>query len=176
MTRSTDVGALAAWAAPPPGPENGDRGSAVSAVKPTPFRSAAFDDVHGAVERGRYRLAPALVHWSDVAAFEERLDTPAGPEGRERITALENARDLYRGDLFDDCPFYGDSAYVEERREYLRGRFGDLLVELGDRYAELGDVATAAARYRQALSVNPDEARARAGLERMGGVGAAGAI
>jgi predicted ATPase/DNA-binding SARP family transcriptional activator len=127
-------------------------------------------------ERGRYRLAPALVHWSDVAAFEERLDTPAGPEGRERITALENARDLYRGDLFDDCPFYGDSAYVEERREYLRGRFGDLLVELGDRYAELGDVATAAARYRQALSVNPDEARARAGLERMGGVGAAGAI
>jgi len=66
--------------------------------------------------------------------------------------------------------------YVEERREYLRGRFQDLLVELGDRYAELGDVAMAGARYRQTLSVNPEQARARTGLERIGGIGAAGAL
>jgi predicted ATPase/DNA-binding SARP family transcriptional activator len=127
-------------------------------------------------EGGRYRLTSELVDWSDVAVFEERLDSPGGQNEGERIGMLEEARVLYRGDLFDDCPFYGESAYVEERRVYLRGRFQDLLVELGDRYAAHGDVAMAAARYRQTLSVNPEEARARIGLERIGGVGAAGAI
>lgn len=127
-------------------------------------------------EGGRYRLAPEVVDWSDVAVFERRLEDAAEQGDAERIAALEEARDLYRGDLFDDCPFYGDSVFVEERREYLRGRSQDLLVELGDRYAKAGDVAAAAARYRQALSVNPDHARARAGLERIGAVGAAGLI
>ena len=66
---------------------------------------------HGNVisyEGGRYRLAPELIEWSDVAEFEQRLDAVGGLEGAERTVALEQARDLYRGDLFDDCPFYGD--------------------------------------------------------------------
>jgi len=49
MTPHTDIGALAAWAAAAPGPDDGDRGSAMSSAKPTPFHSASFDDVHGAV-------------------------------------------------------------------------------------------------------------------------------
>ena len=37
----------------------------------------------------------------------------------------------------------------------------------GDRYAELGDSGTAAARYRQALSVNPDNERALTATDRL---------
>jgi len=129
---------------------------------------------HGNVisyEGGRYRLAPQLVDWSDVAAFEQALDdTTTAPDGAERISALAEASELYRGDLFDDCPFYGDSAMVEERRAYLRGRHEDLLVELADRYVALGDETRAFARFRQALKLNPDSARARAGIARLGSV------
>ena len=119
---------------------------------------------------GRYRLAPQLIGWSDVTAFEEMLDGAATADAGEAVRALEEARGLYRGDLFDDCPVYGDSAEVEGRRAYLRGRFEDLLVTLGDRYVELGDPRTAAARYRQALGVNPESAAARDGLERAAAV------
>ncbi len=126
---------------------------------------------HGKVisyEGGRYRLAPELIEWSDVAEFEQRLDAVAGLEGAERIGALEEARDLYRGDLFDDCPSYGDSVFVEERRAYLQGRHEDLLVELAELYAALGDESLAHARYRQALTVNPDNRRAQGGIAGLG--------
>jgi DNA-binding SARP family transcriptional activator len=119
---------------------------------------------------GRYRLAPHIVAWSDVAAFEELLDGASARGAGASVAALEEARILYRGDYLDDCPFFGDSSFVEERRAYLRGRFEDLLVKLGDRYRETGDADSAAARYRQALGVNPTSTAARAGLERLGAV------
>jgi predicted ATPase/DNA-binding SARP family transcriptional activator len=121
-------------------------------------------------EQGRYRLDPQLVAWSDVASFEELLATASHRDGEAAIGLLEEARRLYRGDLFDDCPFYGDSAPVEERRAYLRGQFEDLLVRLGDAYRQRGDTTAAAARYRQGLTIDPDDSRARAGLERLGRV------
>ncbi|HEX6474375.1 MAG TPA: hypothetical protein VF114_04720 [Candidatus Limnocylindria bacterium] len=121
-------------------------------------------------EGGRYRLAPELVDWSDVAEFERLLDSTAPLDGRERTLALEDARLLYRGDLFDDCPFYGDSVLVEDRREYLRTRHEDLLIELGELYAEAGDESQAAARFREALMRNPESARARSGVGRLGAV------
>jgi predicted ATPase len=127
-------------------------------------------------ESGRYRLTPELVEWSDIAAFEQLLDGAAGLEGAARAAALEEARDLYRGDVFDDCPFYGDSAFAEERRAYLRGRHEDLLVDLGDLYAVLHDEAQALARFRQALTVNPESARARSGIDRLGPMAEAGAV
>lgn len=132
---------------------------------------------HGNVisyEGGRYRLAPELIEWSDVADFEVRLDLATGLEGADRTNALEEARDLYRGDLFDDCPFYGDSVFAEERRAYLRGRHEDLLIELGDRYAALGNDSLAHVRFRQALQLNPESSRARAGIDRLGPVAEAG--
>ena len=116
---------------------------------------------------GRYRLAPDLVAWSDVDAFNERLTASATMHGREAIARLEEARHLYRGDLLDDCPIFGDSAFVEDARSYLRGRFEDLLVELGDRYRDIGERSTAAARYRQALTLDPESARATEGLARL---------
>ena len=121
-------------------------------------------------ERGRYRLTPELVDWSDVAAFEKLLDQPSERDGHNRVTALEEARELYRGDLFDDCPFYGDSAFVEERRAYLRARHEDVLVELGELYAAQGDEGLAMARFRKALALDPESARARSGMARLGAI------
>ena len=51
----------------------------------------------------------------------------AGGDPDAALQQLERARSLYRGDYLDDCPFYGDSAQVEERRA-LRGRCVDLLL------------------------------------------------
>jgi len=103
----------------------------------------------------RYRLDPSAVAWSDVAEFERLLMTSDAPEGGLR--SLELARALYRGDYLDDCPYYGDSADVEDRRSGLRSRQVDLLVELGHRHAERGDRPAAAACYREAQALADDE-------------------
>ena len=122
-------------------------------------------------EGGRYRLAPDVVAWSDVTAFEDRLATSAGVRGRDAIARLEEARGLDRGDLLDDCPIFGDSVFVEEPRAYLRGRFEDLLLELGDRYAEIGEAPTAAKCFRQALALETGSDRASERLARLGSDG-----
>ena len=127
-------------------------------------------------EHGRYRLAPGIVEWSDVDAFEQLIDDAARLAPAERAAMLEEAHDLYRGDLFDDCPFYGDSAAVDARRAYLRGRYEDLLVDLGDLYETLEDGSMALARFRQALAVNPDSARAAAGIGRLRAIAESGAL
>jgi hypothetical protein len=106
----------------------------------------------------RYRLSPKVVEWSDVQAFEEGL----GAAGRaanpaDAVAQLERARSLYRGDYLDDCPFYGDSSFVEGRRELLRGRMVDLLLSLGALYAERGDRPGAASCFRQASAVAGEE-------------------
>lgn len=105
----------------------------------------------------RYRIDPAVVAWSDVAEFERLIASAGAGTTDEGLRALEQARALYRGDYLDDCPYYGDSAEVEERRSGLRSRFVDLLVELGERYAERGDRPAAAACFRQAQSMADDE-------------------
>ncbi|HEU5325493.1 MAG TPA: histidine kinase N-terminal 7TM domain-containing protein [Candidatus Limnocylindria bacterium] len=123
----------------------------------------------------RYRLAPDVVAWSDLAEFESLVDRARGiADPRERLHLLEAARALYRGDLLDDCPFYGDSAEVEEHREELRERYVDLLVDLGLGYVERGDRSGATSALRRAAALSGRErpviAEALAGLD----VGAAG--
>ena len=82
---------------------------------------------------------------------------------------LEEARQLIRGDFLDDCPFYGDSEYIEETRRLLRGRHIDLLVTLGERYEERGDRPAAATAFREALLVAGGECRSASdGLARLG--------
>ncbi len=123
-----------------PGRPGGDRGRAVT------------------FHNDRYRLDPSLVAWSDVQAFEESMASASSTRAPdEALRHLERARSLYRGDYLDDCPFYGDSAYVEERRELLRGRFVDLLLALGERYEARGDRPAAASCFRQARMVNGDD-------------------
>jgi hypothetical protein len=117
----------------------------------------------------RYRLDPAVIDWSDVAAFLARLDQArAASGGPENLRLLEAARVLYRGEYLDDCPFYGDSVYVEDRRASLRGRSIDLLIALGEGYEATGDRASAAAAYREAVAAAVDGCPlAEAGLVRL---------
>lgn len=135
-----------------PGRRGGDRGGAIT------------------FHNDRYRLDPSLIAWSDVGAFEEAMAAASGAtDERAIIGHLERARSFYRGDYLDDCPFYGDSAQVEERRDLLRGRFVDLLLAIGERYERTGDRPAAAASFRQARQVagddlpSADEALARLG-------------
>jgi len=118
----------------------------------------------------RYRLDSGLIEWSDVAAFEEQMGAAsAATDPAGALLNLERARSLYRGDYLDDCPFYGDSAFVEDRRALLRGRFVDLLLALGARYEARDDLPAAAACYRQARQVAGEEVRvAEVALDRLG--------
>ncbi len=118
----------------------------------------------------RYRLDPEIVEWSDVRTFLARLDAAkAAPDASERLALLEEARELYRGDYMDDCPFYGDSVEVEEQRAHLRARATDLRVAIGEAYEASGDRLSAAAAFREAIRGNPDGCPpAEAGLVRLG--------
>jgi DNA-binding SARP family transcriptional activator len=116
----------------------------------------------------RYRLDPAVIDWSDVSAFLARLDDArAATDRAEALRLLEAARALYRGEYLDDCPFYGDSAHVEDRRAALRGRCVDLLLALGEGYEASGDRVSAAAAYRDALAMTDECPPAQAGLNRL---------
>src|SRR5206468_1873130 len=82
---------------------------------------------------------------------------------------LEEARQLIRGDFLDDCPFYGDSEYIEESRRLIRGRQVDLLVTLGERHEARGDRPAAATAFREALvAAGGDCVSASDGLARLG--------
>ena len=134
-----------------------------------------LDPDDGAGRRGirfhndRYRLDPAIVDWSDVAVFLACLDQArVATERTETLRLLEEARALYRGEYLDDCPFYGDSVHVEDRRASLRGRSIDLLVALGEGYEVSGDRPSAAAAYREAVAAAVDGCPpATAGLVRL---------
>jgi DNA-binding SARP family transcriptional activator len=120
-------------------------------------------------QNDRYRLNAAAVAWSDAAEFETHLAVArqAADPGRS-LALLEAARALYRGDYLDDCPFYGDSVFVEDRRTSLRDRYADLLVQLGERYERGGDRAAAAAVFREAAPLGANGSPpAVAGLARV---------
>ena len=136
-----------------PGRRSGDRGHAIT------------------FHNDRYRLDPSVVEWSDIGAFDQAMaDASSAADADEPIRHLERARALYRGEYLDDCPFYGDSHQVEERRGLLRRRCVDLLLALGDRYERRGDRPAAAAAFRQARTMfgedlpTADEALVRLGV------------
>ncbi len=110
-----------------------------------------------AFHNDRYRLEPSVVAWSDLGEFDRLLADAARGDPADLVGILEQARALYRGDFLDDCPFYGDSAQVEDRRTDVRRRYVDVLIELGERYAQRGDRTAAANSYRQAQAVADDD-------------------
>lgn len=120
----------------------------------------------------RYRLDPALIEWSDVAAFLAHLEEARATGDRAAAhRILETARALYRGEYLDDCPFYGDSTHVEDRRAAFRSRCVDLLLTLGQWYEQVGDRVAAAGAYRDALAMTDECPPASAGLTRLGFTG-----
>ena len=118
----------------------------------------------------RYRLGPSIIAWSDVDEFLGRLDAAkSATDPVERLAILEEARALYGGDFVDDCPFYGDSAEVEEQRSHLRNRATDLRIAIGEAYEAVGDRLSAAAAFREAIRGAPaGSGPAEAGLARLG--------
>jgi DNA-binding SARP family transcriptional activator len=120
----------------------------------------------------RYWLDPASVAWCDADAFgaaAERGHTLMRQGDLETARALlAEALELYRGDYMDDCPFFGDSAYVEGRRAELRDQRIDALLALGAVYERLGQAGEAVTCFRRALSAaDGDCLRAEEGLARL---------
>jgi two-component SAPR family response regulator len=118
----------------------------------------------------RYRLNPGIITSSDVDDLDAELQAARdGQDADQEIAHLERARSLFRGEYLDDCPFYGDSAYVEDRRRVLNGLRVDLLLTLGERYEQRGDRTTAATCFRQASQVAGESLpTADAALRRLG--------
>jgi DNA-binding SARP family transcriptional activator len=120
----------------------------------------------------RYWLDPSAVAWCDTDAFAaaaERGHTQLR-QGEIEVarTTFAEALALYRGDYMDDCPFFGDSSYVEERRVELRSQRIDTLLALGAVYERLGQAGEAATCYRRALAAaDGDCPRAEEGLARL---------
>lgn len=104
----------------------------------------------------RYWFDPGAVAWCDADAFAvatERGHTLLRQNQLEDArAALAEALELYRGDYMDDCPFFGDSSYVEGRRAELRDQRIDALLALGGCYERLGHSGEAATSYRRALA------------------------
>ena len=120
----------------------------------------------------RYWLDPATVAWCDADAFTaavERGHTLLRKGDLEEARAVfAQALGLYRGDYMDDCPFFGDSSYVEERRAELREQRIEMLIALGALYEQLGRAGEAATCYRRALAAaDGDCPRAEEGLARL---------
>jgi DNA-binding SARP family transcriptional activator len=120
----------------------------------------------------RYWLDPATIAWCDADVFAgaaERGHTLLRQGDAEAARALfAEALALYRGDYMDDCPFFGDSSYVEEHRADLRDQRIDMLLALGAVYERLGQAGEAATCYRRALAAPAGACqRAEEGLARL---------
>jgi two-component SAPR family response regulator len=107
---------------------------------------------------GRYRLAGGLAISSDVADFEELIASSASATTDERARILESAQRLYAGDYLDDCPYYGDSAAVEDRRVALRELYLHVGRELSAMYRSRGLSTLALLRGVQGRRWLPPEA------------------
>jgi tetratricopeptide (TPR) repeat protein len=120
----------------------------------------------------RYWLDPALIAWCDADEFVvavERGHTLLRQGDLEAARAnFARALELYRGDYMDDCPFFGDSSYVESRRAELRDQQIDALLALGAICERLGQAGEAATCYRRALAASAGACpRAEEGLARL---------
>jgi DNA-binding SARP family transcriptional activator/GAF domain-containing protein len=120
----------------------------------------------------RYWLDPAAVAWCDADGFTSAVEhghtllRQGDPEAAR--AAFAEALELYRGDYMDDCPFFGDSTYVEARRAELHDQRIDMLLALGVVYERLGQAGEAATSYRRALAAaDGDCPRAEEGLARL---------
>jgi DNA-binding SARP family transcriptional activator len=124
----------------------------------------------------RYWLEPHIIAWCDTEAFlsavERGLNQLQLGNVAQAIDDLTYANQLYRGDYMDDCPFFGDSVYVDEPRTLLRQRAIEVQLALGSAYETQGRAGDAMSAYRRALALSPEDCPpAEQGLERLQVVG-----
>ena len=120
----------------------------------------------------RYWLAPEVIAWCDADEYARAVERGQTQQRQAELTAarasFEHAAALYRGDYIDDCPFFGDSAEVEQRRDQLRSQHITVLLNLGAIYEQLALAGEATTAYRKALAISLDDCpRAEAALERL---------
>jgi DNA-binding SARP family transcriptional activator len=123
-------------------------------------------------QRDRYWLDPALVAWADCDEFERLLsqgrELAARGEELAALEAFQQAAALYRGPYMDDCPFFGDSAYAEERRAQLRDEYLECMLSTGALFERQGRTNEALACYRRLLAAADGEhPRAEAAITRL---------
>lgn len=132
-------------------------------IWPNASRGQANDLFHSSVYRirralfpecllfsnGMYQLNLEAVRWVDVTEFEAQLAAAAqAQQVADKISALERAVELYRGDYLDE--FYSD--WCASRREQLRARYLDALSQLAQCHVELGNPKRALELYQLVLS------------------------
>lgn len=120
----------------------------------------------------RYWLDPASVAWCDAdeytALVAQAQTQQRGGNYEAALQTYTQAMALYRGEYMDDCPFFGDSSDVEERRDELRAQHVTALLGLGALYEQLGMVGEATNTYRRALATSQNDcSRAEEALERL---------
>ena len=111
-------------------------------------RAAGNDAV--VVQNGKYRLG--VSYGLDVDEFDALVERARllPPRGWQAAELWRRAVNLYGGDLLPEV----DRDWCIVRRQELRDKYVEALVELG-RYDEArGQVEAATERYRQALEVN----------------------
>ncbi|MEE4195547.1 MAG: BTAD domain-containing putative transcriptional regulator, partial [Anaerolineae bacterium] len=105
---------------------------------------------------GGYIYQPDETCWLDVDQFQSYLEEGATRQEQshqiEAIKVLEQARELYRGELLAE-DLYAEWTFLQ--RESLRETFINLLFELSESYAQQGRYRLAIARTRQALAKDP---------------------
>ncbi len=111
-------------------------------------------------QRERYWLEPRIIAWTDTDAFltftEAGIASFRQGDYAQALKLIAQAKQLYRGDYMDDCPFFGDSSAAEDQRLALRSRYVDAQLVLGAIYEAQGQVREAAAAYRHALTLSPE--------------------
>ncbi len=120
----------------------------------------------------RYWLQPDAIAWCDtdafIAAAEQGITRYHQNDLNGALELLEQASQIYRGDYMDDCPFYGDSTYVEEHRTALNERYRDVQLTLGAIYEAQSRVGEAVSTYRRALTLSANGCpQASEGLARL---------
>jgi predicted ATPase/DNA-binding SARP family transcriptional activator len=106
-------------------------------------------------------LQDRTVIWSDVSAFRELFrvaDAQANPHAPEVITQLQQAVDLYRGDLLaglevGEAPFFQD--WLQQQRTALHDIAVRCLIHLGTYYASYHYLPEAIAATRRLLDLEP---------------------
>ncbi|WIG58700.1 MAG: hypothetical protein OJF49_001446 [Ktedonobacterales bacterium] len=117
-------------------------------------------------ERGRYRFNRTLDYAFDVEAFERRLERATRcqrDDPAQAIRHVEQALKLYRGDFLAG---EHERAWLERKREELRGRYREALLTLGQLHFDAEAYARAAQTYRQLIAADPYQERAHRELMR----------